>query len=439
MTASQVVMAQEVTTPIYSWGALLDSPTAGDMANAVATDGYGNLYYLGTEGSKGDSRDLTYGREIIGTGAAYAGSSYNYNFILVKTDKDGNLLWSINSTEGESAANNGTVTPLSDGSVIVTAKIRPTDGAIDKGFVLADKNGQELKVEWPDCDTRFYKGLVMKFDADGKLLAHNVIEMSDAPQPSTEKITTDAFDICAATKDGADNVYVGARFRSNMTMTGADDKAVTLTPHNIVGWNGDSQVSNGDMVILKFDSDGMLLSSFTSPTTITASKILGLDFSGGTLYALATVQGEAGQSVAVGQKQVIINEYASPLVISMDADFAVNWCEVFTASQVEAKNPVLQSCSIRAIGGNLWIAGMFNGAFDFGGKSVASVKGSTPREGLLAKLAAADGKVLGATTSAADYGIKVPGAAANCITGYLDVFADSNDNENILLLSAKNI
>ena len=426
-----VTMAQEVSSPVYSWGALLDSPTAGDMANAIATDVYGNLYYLGTEGSKGEQRDLTYGSEVIGTGAEYSGTSYNYNFVLVKTDKSGKLLWSVTSTQGESASGNGTVTPLSDGSVIVTAKIRPTDGAIAKGFVLSDKDGNELKVEWPDTDTRVYKGLVMKFDADGKLLASNVIELDDAPQPGTDKVTADALDIYAATKDDADNVYVGARFRSKMTLVGADDKEVSVSARNIVGWNGDSQATNGDMIIIKLDSDGQCLATFTSETTITASKTLSLDWSDGSLYALATVQGQSGQVMTIGQKSVTINEYASPLLISMTADLSVNWCDIFTASQVEAKNPALQSTGLSVIDGNIWLTGMFNGAFYFDGKSVASEKGSTPREGLLAKINAADGKVLGATTSAADYGIKVPGGTANCITGFLDAFVNPGDESKV--------
>ncbi|MDE7153804.1 MAG: hypothetical protein K2O00_05105 [Muribaculaceae bacterium] len=433
LCTSTEAMAQNTSLPSYSWGELLDTPTAGDMANAIALDSYGNLYYLGTEGSNATSRSLTYGSDTIGEGAAYSGTSYNYNLTLLKTDKDGKLLWSIVSTEGEVAASNGTVTPLSDGSVIVTLKIRPADGAIDKGFKLADTSGNELTVEWNACDTRFYKGVIMKLSSEGKLLGYNIMEMDDAPQPGSDRATTDALDICGAAMTPDDVVYIGARFRADMTLTGSDSQPHTLSPHNIVGWNGDSQATNGDMLILALDSDGLLTSTFTSPTTIVASKILALSYDNNTLAVVATVQGEANQTVTIGDKSVTINEYASPLIISMTDDFTVNWCRVFTAGQVKSKNPVLQSCAIRVIDGDLWVTGMFNGSFKCGDKEIASEEGTTPREGMLIRLSA-DGTVLGATTSASDYGIKVPGTTVNCITGYLDIFTNPGDKEKIYLM-----
>ena len=424
--------AQTPATPSFAWGTLLDSPTAGDIANALACDRDGNLYYLGTEGSKGAAVDLTYGTDVIGTGAEYSGTSYNYNALLVKTDKAGKLLWSVNSTQGECAANNGTVSVLGDGSVLVTLKIRPTEGAIDKGFIMKDVDGNEFKVEWPGVETRYYKGAVLRFSAEGKLTSSNVIEVSDAPQPGAAKNITDALDINCGAVNESDDVFVGVRYRNPITLRNADNGTTTLVPHNVVGWGGDSQESVGDMAILRFNNDGELTGSFTSASVIKESKMLSLCYDDGKLYALALVKGDNGQSIDVAGKTLTINEYASPLLISFNGDLSLDWCEVFPASTVESRNPVLQSCSVRVVNGYLWITGMFNGAYDIGRKTVASKKGTTPREGLLVKLSLR-GEPLAATTSAADYGLTVPGTTANCITGYLDIFANPSENDKVYL------
>ena len=158
-----------------SWAHLFEAcpPTMGSDMTLTGDA----IYYVtlsGTTQGAGDSGfpkefsdptlSVYYGGEKICTGAPYEGASYNNNFDLVKTDRDGNFQWVVYSTSGEFS--DGRVAAAPDGGIFVATKVRHTDNMRTSNILITDATGITTTFAWQlasEEDSRYNRGLLMKF------------------------------------------------------------------------------------------------------------------------------------------------------------------------------------------------------------------------------------------------------------------------------------
>jgi len=425
------------------WVKTLDA-VAPDIGNAIKLID-GSLYTFSVTGSTiGDggtgwpkeytdtARAIYYDGVKIAVGAPYEGSSYNNNFNLLKTDLQGNFLWTVYSTSGEFAANNGDIVAAPDGGVYVAAKIRHTDNMRTTNLSLTDATGAVTEIPWTLADedvSRNYKGLIMKISAEGAIQWYRLIDVSTDPQPNAgsnyQNGTFDALYLNGMLSDDQGNIYLSGRYANPVTFYTASGSK-TLTPHNTEGWNGDSQTSVGDMFIAKFDGEGYLTDVLTTTGKAYLETLPVLAWAEGDIILNCIVKGTGAETdaISLGGKEIALpTAYQCMLTARMDTDFNVKWTQLFTGSQNSNRVPVMHYNHVNAVDGHLWLTGMGNFTLTSsdGAHTLATTDGKT-REGYIIRCDLATGEWLAATTSRIAY----PGIGG--IAGFLGGFEGAEDN-----------
>lgn len=412
-----------------AWANIIDGPTAaGDQATDVAIGKKGGVYWLGNYGSNdADGLDISYAGEVIFSGAAYSGTSNNGNLTLIKTDADGNRQWVVYSNSGDFANNSGGVVPTADGGAVVVAKVRHTDGYTDRNIALVDATGAKTEAQWT-CERRYYRMMIFKVTAEGAI---SWLRMADASTEPREGATghyvdfwADTFNLNKVAGDDSDNIYIALNYRTPFTFAKADG-TVTLTPTGtgLQTWNGDSQNTVGDFLLLGLDADGYYRNSLTLEGTSTATYCQDIEFDNGKLYVLGYAKSD-GTPLKAGDISMATTSDGvfNPIIMSTDTSLKPLWAKCLKGEAVGGKQGY-QNCGITAVGGTLWLCGQYNLKITDPGeaaKTVASSQGSV-REGFIIKFDAADGTWLAARNSRDDDWNEPVAQAKTGLTGYFKV------------------
>ncbi len=432
-----------------SWAHLFEAcpPTMGsDMAFTGDA-----IYYVmlsGTTQGSGDSGfpkefsdptlSVYYGGEKICTGAPYEGASYNNNINVVKTDRDGNFKWVVYSTSGEFS--DGRVATAADGGIYVAVKVRHTDNMRTSDILITDAAGGTTTLAWQlesEDASRYYRGLLMKIDANGSLQWLRPIDVSTAAQPSATgnyaKGTFDAISIEDIIADASGNCYVAGQYSNPMSLYRADGSALTLTPHNTSGWNGDTQETRGDLFVAKFDNSGYITDAFTTQGHCGAESMTKLAWNGDNIVLSSFVKGvTATDYITVGS-----DTYSTPdgnqsiLLASLNKLLQPQWSRFYRGSVTNKnKTSIMQWNDLQVLAGSIILNGMGNFTLDNGmGGTLATQNAS--REGFVIKFDAVDGSWQAGTTSMAAFptisvrGTEVPNTAIN---GWPGCFEAQNDS-----------
>lgn len=410
-----------------AWAHLLDSDVS-DMGIDMALD-RDAVYYLSTAGSsvaKAPSLAVYFDNTQVATGAVYNGNGTNNNLNLVKLDHDGNFQWCLYSSEGDLQSNNGNIALLPDGSLIVTAVIRHTDGRGTHPFTIVDAAGKATSLSWTlvsDDDSRFYQGLMMRVDADGNLLWTKMLNVSNAPQPGYDKPTTSAFYLSGLTTDASGNFIVAGRYCNPLTIKCADGSTLTLTPHNTADWNGDAQATRGDIFIARFNPDGLLLDYRVTEGVATVETSPVFARCGDDLLLNFIAAGNGDMKLAGAEFSLRSDNHAL-ITMRLDGDLKAKWINVLQADSINAKKPFFQANTLNVAGDNLWLTGMG----DFVINDVASTTSNNSREGFVFKFDLDNGSLLAATTSRKAF------PSTNAITGYMGAFESAEQDDNRVFL-----
>lgn len=399
----------------------------GDVAvskNAVA--------FLGSIGTYSDTDVLKFGDTEIGKGTNYGGTSTSGNetVCMTLTDRDGNVKWNVYSTNGELMTNCDRVRIGDDGSVYATFMLRHTDGRGTETPGFVDATGTETKLADWNCissadskEHRYYKVLVMKVSAEGKIQWIREIVGDHTPvEGSTLAVNgTPTYVYGLAVSDDA--VYVSGRATAKTEFTKADGSKLTLTPHNVAGWNGDSQTTVGDMYVVKLDKNGYAEKLFTTTGVVDFETSATIDLQGDHLKLIASVKGvDASTDYKVGNSTYSVPKFVSLLVADLDEDLNVNWSHLYKGAEALRKGQgILQYLRLNKIGDDLWISGMgqYNLSNEDGTKTMAMT--STLNEGFILRLNANTGEWINATTALKDF--------ESAITGYMGVFGDEASDD----------
>ena len=107
----------------FQWAKPLIAPM-GTNAHSLTKSADGKIFAFSNFGSSGESNTISYEGEILGTGAPYNGSSSsgNLNIVFQKLEKNGDLIWSINSCWGGASLSDCAYTPTADGGAFLALK-----------------------------------------------------------------------------------------------------------------------------------------------------------------------------------------------------------------------------------------------------------------------------------------------------------------------------
>ncbi|MBR1883178.1 MAG: dockerin type I repeat-containing protein [Muribaculaceae bacterium] len=437
--AAIIAQAQSVSSTTTQWCKLLDAAPPDMGITMTVADG--SLYYLSTTGStigSGNSgfpkeysdptKSIYYDGVKVAEGAPYEGASYNNNFNLLKTGLDGSFKWTVYSTSGEAMSNNGGVVPAPDGGVYVSVAVRHTDNMRTEPLRFIDATGHETVIDWKlndQDDKRWVQGLLMKVSANGAIEWTRLLEVSHAPQPNAKSgnadFTSIAFYISGMEGDSEGNFYVSGRYVNPITLTQADGTAITLTPHNTEGWDGDSQTSRGDMFVAKFNAQGQLVRMLTTTGTAYCESSFVLAKAGDDFVLNGMVKGATDEESVIhlgGLDITLTNRQSSMLTARIDTELNVKWVQLFKGDKVQGRDCVWQNNHVNVVGDVMWLTGMGNGMLSSADSSqtIATVTGNM-REGYVIKCDAATGQWLNATFSKS--GVV---ESLNGITGYFGGF-----------------
>ena len=436
VAALGVLAAQAQLSDVTArWAKTLDT-TVPDMGIDFTLNGDA-LYYLSDAGSSignggtgfnnvefDPTMSVYYDGNKIATGAPYEGSSYNHNLSLIKTDLDGKFLWTVYSTSGEIMSNNGGVAPAPDGGVYVSVLVRHTDNLRTSPLIIVDGKGTEHTIDWrlDAADAkRYVRGLVMRVSAEGTIDWLRLVDVStDGAVAEGEDpfFVGQGLYFSGLDSDRDGNLYLSGRYVSAMTLPGTDGDLV-LTPHNVEGWDGDSQKSRGDLFVAKWNAEGYVTGTLTTTgvAEVETSPVLAHAQNDLVLNAIIVGNNAQGSTLTLGGKDVVLaNDRHAMVTARIDRDLNVKWVQVFAcADKIIDRTPVLQNNHVNVVEDDLWITGMGNFDMTCGEHRIATATSGT-REGFAIKCNAVDGTVLAATVQRAS------GAAVTGINGFLGGF-----------------
>ena len=424
--------------PEFQWGAVISSNVAGNatpttvtQAMSVSADG-GSVFTLnqftttanGTNGSSAiyrhyDADSLLSADTAIGATESSTTYSSKQNLLVYKLDRQGNILWQLNSDCGQVDAAYSQITPTADGGLFLAIKVcfsgntPPTDSTLLR---LVENDGvTKHPLKWVNPFTFNARHVVFaRVDASGHVLwIKPGITLADTQLPGTSSTTgraVDAIYVNGLEEDKDGSFYLAGRYVRDVTFTRPDGSKQTFSPRNTAGWNGDSQESRGDALLAKLDRDGNLLWSLETGGTLYYQSVGDINLTNDRLFIFGNAQAPAGQAgvayFAIQGDTIYPSEKTSAYAARFDVSTgtpALQWFTPLNArQQTNGKGGYVWTHSVDYDGGELMLTGRCTGFIDNadGSNILANdyaTGTTTSQKGYIMRLNASTGKVLAAS------------------------------------------
>lgn len=423
--------------PTAEWANFVKGPLAsGSMTRSIkATEDGSAIYWMGSAATHSAGDAATYADETIFASPVDVQRNTNNNLIIMRLDAQGKKVWSLYSSYGDAAGNNGGLDILPDGSIVFVAVMRHDEKAdmLAHPLTIVDGTGVSTDV-YPAVDEYRNVGIVGHLSADGKLLGYGVIDVDAMEVPAdggTNKVRAGLFvDDLAVAPDG--NIFISGNYRATMHLKDQAGNTVTFTPKYINGWNGDAQKAAGDMYLFKLTPEGQLLGSLEAQGTgITNGHINNVVYDRGILYLYGrydVVSGEAFTATLAGAPLCstgVVNLY----VAAVDAStLASEWHTNIVGEKDSNNSCIMQNSGISVGNGNLWFCGQYNGKFyPQGNEELGVASTARMREGMLVKFDAVTGKWIKGVSSPGSFSA----AAYTGLTAYQDALINTTTPDKV--------
>lgn len=327
VTAFATTMAANDVT--LNWHAELITPNGNGTTqiNDVKINASGDVFEFANFGTIGEDPKTASFMNTEYAGSVFTGSSTNgnLNFLLTKHDLKGKLAWSVYSNAGEVDIAGSGFVPTADGGVVLALKLRPTVNGGDSAVLvtLVDATNAKTTINYlMTADDknyiRSYQPLLVKVDADGKIVKTNLLkcDLSAAPKAADNKQTSDGFYLYDVDEDGDGNLYVVGRLYRDLTIDGT-----TIIHHNTDEWDGSIQTAAGNGFLLKLNSDLSYNAYICTGGASTQDYFKNVRCHDGKVYVTGLLQGNAAKDVvSLGGKSITpISEKYTIISACLDA------------------------------------------------------------------------------------------------------------------------
>lgn len=394
--ASLMAMGATAAEPEYSfnWAASIEG-TVAQAANVIgvkqAADGnyFAAMVWGGTTAS---GKTVSWGghnlQDAAGAdieGADYTtGTSYVPNLLFAKIDKaTGNPLWTVYSNIGYAADGNSAIVPTEDGGAIALVTFRQSQGADPRLAAIVGADGTVTHLQHTDADKWAYRSVLVKIDADGKVMWTRTMNALDETLDGADATTPFyTYDVAVAA-DG--RIYVAGRMCTTVYFQGRAGRIVAKDATCNEGWTGSSQTACGNAFVAAFDKDGYVTDVMTPAADgcqyTQAARLL---VDGTTLYVAGTMK-KAAEGALV-----------QPTLTTID--MTDNTVKAYREYAVEANTGGKQNFnvySLTLIGGSLYMTGNMVGSLTDGNVTLAATGTASQLDGYIARMDT-DGNLLAA-------------------------------------------
>lgn len=392
-----------------NWARTIDSSNS-ESPNSIIESADGGLLTFCTFGSRTDGSPVYYNGTQVGTGCATTANTDNYNALVMKLDSDGELLWNVYSNSGDLTVNSSNIAATGDGGAVLALKMRYANGYPEKYPKFTDADGSEWTLENWNTGYRVQYIVVLKIDNSGNILWVRKIEVDTKPEELASYYTEgtpDGVDPYAIAVDSEQNIYIAGRYRKTLIFTNASNGIVTLTPHNVVEWDGDSQDTNGDLFLVKLDSEGNYVDHITSTGIVARDQIVDMLYDNGKLYFAGNINSNDGTTVvSIDGKNITPTPYDDIVIGCVNVSgFTTEWISTIQAFPASNGKHTTLIKNLQIIDNELYVMGHDIGGFGANGSSQAAIASTgTLQEGFIIKYSTADGSWLGGAVNGKSIG-----------------------------------
>lgn len=346
LLASATMSAQLVGWTALEYGGTTVSTGNTSIRQALSNQD-GEVFIIGQGSSVGDAPTLTlFGQEFATCPFEANMSQSNTNFIIAKTDKDFNPLWTSVSNRGN-FDNTYTGLPTDDGGLLLAVSGKHADKnklGDNKVMQFTGTNGTGLVWEetYNAAVSKKY-GAIIRYSAAGEPTLLAKIYTADAASAS--------MTFCDLKTDGT-NYYLLAVLNPGLVIGNDTIKSEVLDAEGKV---------LGSLVIVKFDKDFRMLSYIKTGGVQVNSSSASLTCENNKLY-LATGVGKAteGAGVTLGTQSVAMTTTNSALFAVLSTDLQCEKLTLIEGTKENGKNS-LSLNSMAVVGDNAYLSGFFMG------------------------------------------------------------------------------
>ncbi len=344
--ASATMSAQLVGWTALEYGGTTVSTGNTSIRQALSNQD-GEVFIIGQGSSVGDAPTLTlFGQEFATCPFEANMSQSNTNFIIAKTDKDFNLLWTSVSNRGN-FDNTYTGLPTDDGGLLLVVSGKHADQnrlGDNKVMQFTGTNGTDLSWEetYNAAVSKKY-GAIIRYSATGEPTLLAKIYTADAAKVN--------MTFCDLKTDGT-NYYLLAVLDPGLVIGSDTIKSEVLDAEGKV---------LGSLVIVKFDKDFKMLSYIKTGGITVSSSSASLTCANNKLYlATSVAKANAGANVTLGTQSVAMATTNSALFAVLSTDLQCEKLTLIEGTKENGKNSFSLN-SMAVVEDNAYLSGFFMG------------------------------------------------------------------------------
>ncbi len=360
-------------SPVFQWAAYSNSESSMTTTPGVVKKNMDNdVFVFGNFSSKESTLTAHYqwvsstgNTQDVETpaGAPNTATSSNSNLYLYKLNKNGSFQWQVTSSMGDVATGNSAVTPTKDGGAFLALKVRHTNRNENGNNILlrlVDNKGSVTDVNWEYPDLWAYQGVFVKIDNEGKIEWTKIIPVNIDPiqVDGKSKDVPDGFSFYDLAEDENGNLYLGGTYVKPITF-GTE----VFSPHNAEGWNGDTQISTGDLFLVKLSASGSHIWNLRTSGQTTFESVKSICYSKGYLYLLGNLTGDGSDRISLGSYSMTPTDKVDAFITKVSVqDASVVWAKHFIGLPSDAaQGGRLKIASIDADDSSVYACGSFTG------------------------------------------------------------------------------
>jgi len=340
-----------MSAQLVGWTALEYGGTTVSSGNTTIrqalSNSDGEVFIIGQGSSVGDAPTLTlFGQEHAVCPFKANMSQSNTNFIIAKTDKDFNPLWTSVSNRGN-FDNTYTGLTTDDGGLLLVVSGKHADQnrlGDNKVMQFTGTNGTGLSWEetYNAAVSKKY-GAIIRYSAAGEPTLLAKLYTSDAASTS--------MTFCDLKTDGT-NYYLLAVLNPGLVIGNDTIKSEVLDAEGEV---------LGSLVIVKFDKDFKMLSYIKTGGVTVSSSSASLTCANNKLYlATSVAKANAGDNVTLGTQSVAMTPTNSALFAVLSTDLQCEKLTLIEGTKENGKNSFSLN-SMAVVEDNAYLSGFFMG------------------------------------------------------------------------------